>query len=163
MRGMLMGKLVVSGVLLSLVSTAWSQPNVDLGQSVDKAKKLVQSAAQSLQPTAPRITQAAADNKTASMPDLLDGASDEAKKEFLDSLTLVDGKVASVKIAQLKRELGPARAREIVSFLNPHPQKTYKVTGTTLGLCNENECDDAACRNKNCVDMKGYMCFSSCP
>ena len=91
MRGILTGKLVVGGMLLSLVSTAWSQPNVDLGQSVEKAKKIVQSAAQSLQPTAPRITQAAADSKTASMSDMLNGASDEAKKEFLDSVTLVDG------------------------------------------------------------------------
>ncbi|MBI4676097.1 MAG: hypothetical protein HY748_00770 [Elusimicrobia bacterium] len=141
---------------------------------VTQAKEMAKTQAEdSKQSGQPKAENADPDRKLAAMAELLKGASAEAKLEFLESLTLVDGKVASVKIDLLKRELGEARVREILVALNPHPQPAYKITPPlhVLALCGDTGggyCDDSACRNrpsgsgKGCLPEKGHLCFDSC-
>lgn len=166
----------LTALLLPLASIAWGQADVALVQSQEKAKLIVQAAKQSFKqsPTASPVAgtdkakPSASPDKFISMADLLKGASDEAKLELLNSLTLVDGKVASVSLALVRRDVGEAGVREILSALNPHPGKVYKIIPpfNTLGLCTPDHCDDAACRpigdRRGCLPVARHMCFSGC-
>lgn len=165
-------------LLLSLASVAWSQVNADLALSEEKAKQIVQAAKQSFRQTTESATAREDDaiakpfespNALVSVSALLKGASSEAKLEFLENLKLVDGKVASIGVGLLKRDLGEARVKEIILALNPSREKAYKLAGPagTLGLCNERTCLDTACYSdkpgvKYCVDTPKSECYASC-
>src|SRR5438552_621021 len=53
------------------------------------------------------------------MSDILKGASPAAKEEFLDSLVLLDGKVASVSLEKLTRELGETKVKAMLWEIFP--------------------------------------------
>lgn len=112
-----------------------------------------------------------------SMKNLLQGASAAAKQEFLESLQLVDGRVASVSTKSLRAELGAERVAVILLAINPPAEgvpgdpdqtkvKKLAADSHTLALCGEHVCNDTACyydgSSKYCVDSPGSNCYSSC-
>lgn len=167
----------LTALLLPLASIAWSQVNADLTQSEEKAKQIVRAGKQSIRQTAVSPVAGAdeAMKKTSaslgelvSVSSLLKGASSEAKLEFLENLKLIDGKVASVGIGLLKRDLGEARVKEIILALNPSEGKAYKLAGPhALALCGERTCLDTACFSdkpgvRYCADYPKSECYSTC-
>lgn len=166
-----MKKQIALAVLLLSAGSAWSQNQPDLAQSYAKGQAIVQTVKESAKSnegwSAPKETPATP-AKLISFADLLRGASTEAKLDFLESLTLVDGKVASAKIDALKAQLGEVQARAIISAINPHPKPVFKESGAmnSLAWCDEHECNDAACRPSGdhhaCLDARNHLCFDTC-
>ena len=179
MRGLSIGKGVAVGVLTAAIGLVGSYGGTAyaglLEDQQQPASTIVTKAKELAKVQTERATTANEEEKDKNldrgliqMSDLLKGVSVEAKLEFLDSLTLVDGKVASVRIDFLKHDLNESGVQKILSALNPHPQPVYKVSAPmhTMALCGNDSCDDAACRpsggHRACLDKPGYMCFGSC-
>lgn len=165
----------LAALLLPVASVAWSQVDADLARSEEKAQQIVRAAKQSVRkiavPAEDNVMTPPTETSSAlvSVSELLKGASSEAKLEFLENLKLVDGKVASIGVELLKRDLGEARVKEIILALNPSKEKAYKLAGSvgTLGLCNDRTCKDTACYSdkpgvKYCVDTPKSECYASC-
>lgn len=92
--------------------------------------------------------QGAASRESSSMSENLAGASAAAKLEFLDSLVLVDGKIASAKVDLLRQELGDARVQALIKALAPNQKPVYKFDSAigASSLCGNGVCNDSACR-----------------
>src|SRR5205814_9336619 len=75
------------------------------------------------------------------MGELLQRASPAAKEEFLGSLVVMDGKVASVSVGLLTRDLGKVKVDEILSAIYPATGKRPTISGSsTKGLCGNQYC-----------------------
>jgi hypothetical protein len=136
------------------------------GSSCSIAKKTSQRIAESKEPDRSH-ERTGAPPKLITLSKLLDGASDAAKLEFLNSLRFVDGRVASVSTDLSEQDLGKARVRKIMRALNPHPQKVYMLGPFhTMNLCNENQCDGAICHSDDngtgCVSRNNSICMGPC-
>ena len=169
----------VGWTLVAVVGTVglcgWTSSAASLEDSQQTAKTIVTKAKEiaTVQVERAKTAQAVEKGKgpgseLAHLSNLLQGISSEAKLEFLDSLMLVDGKVASFKIDLLKRDLGEARLKVFLAALTPNPQPGYKTVaaGYALGLCTNGVCEDSACRpsgdHNACLDKPKYLCFDSC-
>lgn len=161
--------------VLSVSGAVWAQNSkADLEQANEQAQQIVKQAKDTMKRGSTSEPEAATKRVSKSAPQLvsmaalLRGGSDKAKKEFLDSILIVDGKFASANLYRLKQELGEARVAEINRVLNPHPGKMFKKTPFhTLALCNGSVCEDAVCQSGSdghlaCYDSRRNTCYGPC-
>ena len=88
------------------------------------------------------------------MSDLLKDASPEAKAEFLDSLVLVDGKVASVSFDRMQHEVGVARMHKVL--LTIFPERSSNRSSVSDGVQTKTLCDEHYCYGAACTGGAGH-------
>ncbi len=164
MRRMLVGKRAAGLVLLAVIgvvgSYSWTARAAELEDSQQIAGAMITKAKvfAKIQAERSKVRQEMEKDKTANlglvrMSDLLRGASPAAKEEFLDSLVLLDGKVASVALERLTRDLGKARMQKVLQtiFSSPaspaSPATFINASGDfrPATFCDQNYCYGAVC------------------
>jgi hypothetical protein len=145
-----------------VVSTSVYKPLLEKTLKGDRIKEIVAalSPAETARPPKSKVT------SRLNLSDLLKGVPPTARNEFLDSMTFINGELATVHNTALKEAIGDEKTKGILNSLFAFAYDGKPVDSKTL--CGDGWCDDTVCvttpenRVPHCEELKGGTCRSTC-